>query len=1136
MSFNVTVAAGFNAVVASSAPITIADNAKANPYPSTVTVTNVNGSVNRVTVTLTGLTHPFPDDIDVLLVGPNGQGVVLMSDAGAGGSAQTALNAAWLIFDDGATANLPDAAPIIPFNNYKPTNYEIKSDEFASPAPQGTYATSLTAAFQGINPNGTWSLYVQDDSPPDAGTLQGWILNIALNEVGPTLTGLVDTSTNEDSFVTIPFTVGSATLDTVAFVTSASNSNLVSSIKVGGSGADRILQIGLVPDASGTSQITVAATDATGTRTRQLLLTVNAVNDAPVFAALPDIRITGPTTVTLNVTDVDTPLNLLTFIPSTASVGLINDVQFTVNGSTVTARIIPEPNGSGTDRLTITVSDGSSSVSQSFNVTVVPPGPPVLDPIPDATTPANTPVVIALKVTDSDTLIENLTFTPSETDSLLADAQFAITSSNTVAMTLTPIAGKTGGTRVTVSVSDGSSASSQSFNLTVVSAAPVLAPIPTQTTPQNVSVIVPLTVTDADTPLSQLTFIPSTSDSDLIKDVTIITVGPNVTATITPVTNKSGAATVTITVSDGSSSSSQTFTVNVTRVCQPPVIGAIAAQTGAPGTTISVVIPVTDPDDPLTNLVFTAQTTGTGVIDATFPVTGNTVTGKFTIAANASGSEQITVTAADGCSSTKQTFTLTFGGNQGTPASLSAARNGTNFVLSVTGTVGASYVIESTGDFKTWSVVDTITIPAGGVAQVTVPATGKAKFFRVRTGAGALAAQKTALFVVANTTLVAGDAAVSNRLATLGYTVTTKAAPSSTIADANGKTLIVVSSTITSGDVGAKFTTSNVPLVHWEQAIQDDLFATGNAQVGAGDAQGGFDRNTTAADQTQLNILTTNHPLAAGLTPGLHTVASTPTTFSWGVPGGDVIKIATIATNAAEVAVYGYDAGATLIVTNRTVTPATITTNKAAARRVFLFMQDPGLSVVAADGFALFDAAINWAASKDVTSPTDAIVIVNGQDDGDGTVSTGTPPTSTPAAESVEHVIDNFGQKYLNFLDLNSGFVVTPSLGRTLVNTLRLWTANDSEPRDPSSYKLEGAVNGPNGPFTLISEGGLALPTGRNTGGSVALTGSNYQDVSFSNTTPYTSYRLTFPTLKQTNAAAANSMQIGEVDFIGVSQ
>jgi len=505
-------------------------------------------------------------------------------------------------------------------------------------------------------------------------------------------------------------------------------------------------------------------------------------------------------------------------------------------------------------------------------------------------------------------------------------------------------------------------------------------------------------------------------------------------------------------------------------------------------------------------------------------VNGNTVTATFTLFPGASGTEQVTVSAADGCSSGKQTFLLTAGGPS-TPATLAVGLNNkTNFVLTVTGTPGASYVIEGSSDLKTYSVVDTVTIAAGGSTQVTIPATGKGKFFRVRAGTGALAAQKTALLVVGNATLVAGDTAVSNRLVTLGYTVTTKAAPSSVTADANGKTIVVVSSTITSGDVGSKFVTSAVPVVHWEQALTDDFFFNGNDAT---------NHNVTGADQTQLNILATTHPLAAGLSAGLHTVATAPTTLSWGQPAGDAIKVATISGTNTDVAIFGYEAGATMLtVTNGT----TITTNKAAARRVFLFLQDPGLSVTTAEGNALFDAAINWAASSDVTRPGDAVVLVNGQDDGDGTISTGTPPTTTPAAESVDHVIDNFGQKYLNFLDLNSGFIVTPSVGRTLVNGLRLWTANDSEPRDPSSYKIEGSLNGPNGPWTTISQGALALPSGRNTGGNVALTGSNNQTVYFSNTAAYTSYRVIFPTIKGTVPADANSMQIAEVDLLGYAQ
>src|SRR4051812_45238590 len=52
----------------------------AGPYPSVITVSGLSGVVSSVVVTLTNLTHTYPDDIDALLVGPGGQNVMLMSD------------------------------------------------------------------------------------------------------------------------------------------------------------------------------------------------------------------------------------------------------------------------------------------------------------------------------------------------------------------------------------------------------------------------------------------------------------------------------------------------------------------------------------------------------------------------------------------------------------------------------------------------------------------------------------------------------------------------------------------------------------------------------------------------------------------------------------------------------------------------------------------------------------------------------------------------------------------------------------------------------------------------------------------------------------------------------------------------
>ncbi|WP_353957823.1 hypothetical protein [Peribacillus sp. NJ4] len=54
----------------------------AAPYPSFINVAGLTGTIAEVTVTLNNMSHTFPADLDILLVGPQGQNVLLMSDAG----------------------------------------------------------------------------------------------------------------------------------------------------------------------------------------------------------------------------------------------------------------------------------------------------------------------------------------------------------------------------------------------------------------------------------------------------------------------------------------------------------------------------------------------------------------------------------------------------------------------------------------------------------------------------------------------------------------------------------------------------------------------------------------------------------------------------------------------------------------------------------------------------------------------------------------------------------------------------------------------------------------------------------------------------------------------------------------------
>jgi subtilisin-like proprotein convertase family protein len=160
---------------ADPASITINDTprvsgiALASPYPSTINVSGAVGTVRSVRVNLDGLTHTFPADIDILLVGPGGQQVILLSDVG-GGTDIVGVN---LTLDDAA----PTPAPaILVSGTFRPTN--IGTGDTFPGAPAGAPAAAL-AAFAGTDPNGAWRLFVVDDAGIDLGTMAGgWSLVI----------------------------------------------------------------------------------------------------------------------------------------------------------------------------------------------------------------------------------------------------------------------------------------------------------------------------------------------------------------------------------------------------------------------------------------------------------------------------------------------------------------------------------------------------------------------------------------------------------------------------------------------------------------------------------------------------------------------------------------------------------------------------------------------------------------------------------------------------------------------------------------------------------------------------------------------------------------------------------------------
>jgi hypothetical protein len=132
----------------------------------------VTGTVTDVNVNFTGFSHTYPDDVDMLLVSPDGLNAIVMSDAGDG----TDIFSCNLTLDDESATALPDETAIACPANYKPANYEL-GDTFAAPAPAPSGNVALST-FDGGTANGTWSLYLVDDANVDSGSIGSWSLTV----------------------------------------------------------------------------------------------------------------------------------------------------------------------------------------------------------------------------------------------------------------------------------------------------------------------------------------------------------------------------------------------------------------------------------------------------------------------------------------------------------------------------------------------------------------------------------------------------------------------------------------------------------------------------------------------------------------------------------------------------------------------------------------------------------------------------------------------------------------------------------------------------------------------------------------------------------------------------------------------
>ena len=521
---------------------------------------------------------------------------------------------------------------------------------------------------------GTVSVIVNDGRGSNNLTTRSFTLHVRNSaNILPTISTIAAETMNEDAVLgPLAFTVRDAETAAASLLVSAVSSNQAvipnSGLVLGGSGTNRTITITPAPNASGSSIITLKATDAGfAFSNMNFVVTVNALNDLPAISAIGPVAVnedTSPAPILFNVTDAETAPGALMVTASSGNQALVPNGAIVVGGSGTNRALLisPAANQSGSALITVNVSDGAASVNTSFTLTVnATNDAPTLSNIADQTTAEDTATAaIPFTVGDLETPAGSLTLSAlSSNTGLLPVANIVFGGSGAArTVTLTPVANQSGSATVTVTVSDGAATASDTFTLTVTPAndPPTLDPIANlnlnqNASPQTVSLtgISPGTAGEGQT----LIIAASSSNPGLVPHPTVNYTSPAATGSLafTPAPGSNGTVTISVTVNDGQALNNlltRTFTVTVNGA---PAISTIPNQF-IPEDTASPAIPftVSDPESAASSLTVTASSSNTGLIPNANVVLGGsganrTVT--LTPLPGLSGFATITVTATD---------------------------------------------------------------------------------------------------------------------------------------------------------------------------------------------------------------------------------------------------------------------------------------------------------------------------------------------------------------------------------------------------------------------------------------------------------------------------------------------------------
>ena len=322
----------------------------------------------------------------------------------------------------------------------------------------------------------------------------------------PTFMGVPSSvSSSEDAIIgPIAFTVADVDhpLSLVQVSVASSNASLLppASLTLTGANGSYALTLAPVANASGTATVTLTAADPLGAGTAQIAVTITAVNDAPTISDIGDSSTTQENAtppMAFTIGDVDSTVTCAGVTASSTNTVLVPNTpaNLVVSGTGTSCTIVVRPASGqqGTSIITVTVSDGALTASDTFVLTVTAGvAPPTISDIGPQVTTEDVPTgAIAFTVGDPDTALASLVVTASsDNPALVPLANITLGGVNPDrTITIAPAPNQSGSATITVTVSDGTTAVSDTFVLTVtgVDDPPTISDIGPQATAEDVA-------------------------------------------------------------------------------------------------------------------------------------------------------------------------------------------------------------------------------------------------------------------------------------------------------------------------------------------------------------------------------------------------------------------------------------------------------------------------------------------------------------------------------------------------------------------------------------------------------------------------------------------------------------------------